>query len=83
MAYIMWVTLLSKSYEMRDNLQYCLLFRESFSESSFCAWCAQNYLLLERFSFECRKARTKVITLTNYNKRKQRNEPIRIRSKYM
>ena len=38
---------------------------------------------LERFSFECRKTKTKVITLTNHNSRKQSNEPIRTRSKYM
>ena len=37
--------------------------------------------LLEQFSFECRKSKTKLITLTNHNTRKQRNEPIRIRSK--
>ena len=37
--------------------------------------------LIERFSTECRK--TKVITPTNHNTRKQRNEPIGIRSKYM
>ena len=36
-----------------------------------------------RFSFECRKTKTKVITLTNHNSRKQSNEPIRARSKYM
>ena len=35
------------------------------------------------FSFECRKTKTKAITLTNHNTRKQRNEPIRIRSKCM
>ena len=39
--------------------------------------------LLERFSIECRKTKTKVITLTNHNSRKQSNEPIRARSKYM
>ena len=33
-----------------------------------------NYIQLERFSFECRKTKTKVITLTNHNTRKQRNE---------
>ena len=32
---------------------------------------------------ECRKATTKAITLTNHSGRKQRNEPIRIRSNYM
>ena len=39
--------------------------------------------MLERFSFECRKTKNKVITLTNHNGRKQSNEPIRARSKYM
>ena len=38
---------------------------------------------MERFSFECRKTKTKVITLTNHNSRKQSIEPIRARSKYM
>ena len=38
---------------------------------------------IERFSFECRKTKTKVITLTNHNSCKQSNEPIRARSKYM
>ena len=39
--------------------------------------------VIERFSFKCRKTKTKVITLTNHNSRKQSNEPIRARSKYM
>ena len=39
--------------------------------------------VLERFSFQCRKSKTKVITLTNYNRRKQHNGPIRIQSKCM
>ena len=38
---------------------------------------------IERFSFECRKTKTKVITLINHNSRKQSNEQIRARSKYM
>ena len=38
---------------------------------------------LEQFLIECRKTKTKVITLTNNNRGKQCNEPIRIRSKYM
>ena len=38
---------------------------------------------IERFSIECRKTETKVITLANHNRCKQHNEPIRIRSKYM
>ena len=39
--------------------------------------------LFERFSSECRKTKTKVITLTNHSSRKQSYEPIRARSKYM
>ena len=35
------------------------------------------------YSFECRKTKTKVITLTNHKKRKQHKGPIRIRSKCM
>ena len=41
------------------------------------------FTTIERFSFECRKTKTKVIILTNHNKRKKRNEPIRTRSKCM
>ena len=36
----------------------------------------------ERFSIECRKTKSKAITMTNHNKRKQHNEPMRTRSKY-
>ena len=36
--------------------------------------------IIERFSTECRKAKTKAITLTNHKRRKQRNEPIKERS---
>ena len=38
---------------------------------------------IERFSLECRKTKTKVITVTNHNSRKQSSEPFRARSKYM
>ena len=37
--------------------------------------------MIEWFSFKCRKTKTRVIALTNRSRRKQRNEPIRIRSK--
>ena len=43
----------------------------------------QIVIVTERFSFECRKTKTKEITLTNHNSCKQSNEPIRDRSKYM
>ena len=38
---------------------------------------------IERFSTECRKAKTKVISLANHNRRRQHNQPIRTQSKYM
>ena len=41
------------------------------------------FYTVERFSFECRETKTKVITLTNRNRRRQSNEPIRTQSKYM
>ena len=37
----------------------------------------------ELFSIECGKTKTKVISLTNHNRRKQRNKPIKIQSKNM
>ena len=38
---------------------------------------------LERFSIECRKTKTKVITTANQNKGKYHKEPMRTQSKYM
>ena len=38
---------------------------------------------VEQSLIECRKTNTKVITLTNHNGRRQFNEPIRTRSKYV
>ena len=43
----------------------------------------RHLLGIERFPIECRKTKTKVITLANHNRCKQHNEPIRIPSKYM
>ena len=37
---------------------------------------------IERFSNECRKTKTKAITLTNHNRNKTQNEPIRNQIKY-
>ena len=39
--------------------------------------------VLERFSVKYSKTKTKVITLTNHNRHRQSDEPIRTRSKYM
>ena len=38
---------------------------------------------VERFSFECRKTKTKVITLANNKEHRQYSEPIKTRSNYM
>ena len=38
---------------------------------------------IERFSNDCRKIKTKVITSTNHNRNKQRHEPIRIISNHL
>ena len=37
---------------------------------------------IERFSFECRKTKTKVITLANQKGRRQSSKPIKTRSNY-
>ena len=42
-----------------------------------------SYDLIERFSFECRKTKTKVITLANHIGHRQYTEPIKTRSNYM
>ena len=48
-------------------------------------WFASKYHSLEWFSvdYRCRKTKIKVLSLADHNRRKQRNEPIRIQSKYM
>ena len=38
---------------------------------------------IEWFSFECRKTKTKVITLANHKEHRQYSEPIKIRSNDM
>ena len=39
--------------------------------------------LIEQFSNECRKTKTKVITLANHKGHRQSSKPIKTRSKYM
>ena len=40
-------------------------------------WTSGNeYLVLERFPIECRKTKTKLITVANRNRCKQHNKPI-------
>ena len=38
---------------------------------------------IERFSLDCRKTKTKVITLANHKEHRQYSEPIKTRSNYM
>ena len=40
-------------------------------------------LILEHFSIECRKTKTKVITMANQNKGKFHKKPMRTQSKYV
>ena len=41
------------------------------------------YKTLERVSIECRKTKTKVITLANQKGRRQSSKPIKFRTNYM
>ena len=41
------------------------------------------FIPIERFSFEYRKTKTKVITLANHKGHRQYSEPIKTRSNYM
>ena len=43
----------------------------------------QLILLIERFSLDCSKTKTKVITLDNHNRRRQSSEPIGTQNKYI
>jgi len=40
-------------------------------------------MCIERFSIECRKTKTRVITLANHKGHRQSSEPIKTRSNYM
>ena len=51
--------------------------------SLFVLSCNTEIAAIERFSIECRKTKTKVITLTNHNSRKQSNEPVTAPGEYM
>ena len=53
------------------------------SSSLVFSWYIAYQFMLERFSFECRKTKTKVITLANHRGHRQSSEPIKTRSNYM
>ena len=46
-------------------------------------WFTFLHSSIERFSFEYRKTKTKVITLANHKGHRQNSEPIKTRSNYM
>ena len=60
------------------NVRFCQQMRDMKSES-----CQLLQLILEWFSFECRKTKTKVITLANHIGHRQYIEPMKTRSNYM
>ena len=61
---------------------FCYANCDSIIRCEFCSTIT-HWVVLERFSNECRKTKTKVITPANHNRHKLPNEPIRTRSKYM
>ncbi len=50
---------------------------------NICVTSTLSTWMLEQFSIECRKTKTKVITLANHKEHRQSSEPIKTRSKYM
>ena len=79
----MFCKIRSNSVQALEAIKYTE--RESFNptnEISF-ALRMEKILILERFSNDCRKTKTKVITLTNHNRNKQLHEPITIPSNYL
>ena len=54
-----------------------------FQNGLYCKYLFSFTPSIEWFPIECRKTKTKVITLANGNRCKQHSEPIRIRSKYV
>ena len=56
----------------KKNILTCVAFKET----------TTNYISLEWFSVECRKTKTKVITLANHKEHTQYREPIKTRSNY-
>ena len=66
------------------GMTYC----QSTAPSSMCHTkeedgCKSDLLVLERFSDDCRKTKTKAITPTNHNRNKQLHEPITIPSNHL
>ena len=60
--------LLSGTKEILRNLSKCLTLKEN------------NFGHIERSSLECRKTKTKVITLANHKRHRQYSEPIKTRN---
>ena len=67
------------------NIQYARIFWELRSSTSNEQNVREYYMLnhrIERVSIECRKTKTKVITLANQKGRRQYSKPIKTRSNY-
>ena len=50
---------------------------DSFKNLPFVVSTKVIFTLIERFSFECRKTKTKVITLSNHKEHRKYSEPIK------
>ena len=72
-----------KVYELDKTIVRCKRIKMSSSRALLTAkrfvWLS---FVLERFSIEFRKTKTKAITTANHNTRKQHNEPMKTKSKY-
>ena len=72
---LVWGTDMAVACELQTYFRSSLPSLRDFSEG--------EYWLIEWFSFECRKTKTKVITLANHIGHRQYIEPIKTRSNYM
>ena len=76
-----WIRQLQCQEQCIDHIRYYLsgLSSAHFFEKTF----LEIAVYIEWFSFECRKTKTKVITLANHIGHRQYIEPIKTRSNYM
>ena len=77
----MMIALLSNTYQkVQVRSLKCFMCRKT---CHFLLDLFVSSLILEQFSHECRKTKSKVITLANHKGHRQSSEPIKTRSKYM
>ena len=79
--HLVWITNMKNevTYLKREKTYIIFNWHISTMHPFFLSLCSQ----LEWFSFECRKTKTKVITLANHIGHRQYIEPIKTRSNYM